>query len=78
MKKKELKYLGLDALRFSPASKYTAKIKHQLTAFAVLLVPRRIEYWIYEPAILTKAQRKKLGVIGWKKFTIKVKEGDRG
>lgn len=45
--------------------------------FAVL-VNDATEYWKYNPSFLTPAQRKKIGVQGWKKIQIEVWSGDKG
>ena len=37
-----------------------------------------VEYWHYDPAILTKKQLKTLGILSWKKINIAVKGSDRG
>lgn len=37
-----------------------------------------IEYWKYSPALLTIKQKKQLGIVGWKRVEVMVKDGDNG
>jgi hypothetical protein len=42
------------------------------------LIGRRTEYWAYDPAVLNTKQRKQLGVLSWKRFHVKIEDGDNG
>lgn len=53
------------------------KVNDVLHGFAVR-INERVEYWAYDPGVLTRAQQKKLGIIGWKKIAVRVKERTRG
>lgn len=51
-----------------------------LIGYAVLLDGKkpRIEYWAYNPSILTKLQREKLGICGWKTICVTVMRDQHG
>lgn len=57
-------------------------LSHWLIGFAVVMRDlysgQSIEFWKYDPALLTVKQRKAIGVIGWKKICVAAKEGDNG
>lgn len=62
----------------SPKPLKKLKWKPMLRGFAVLFTDGRVEYWVYDPAILTNKQRKRISIAAWKKIELKISGKDRG
>lgn len=80
-KGKKIRVTGLDVKGKRIKETFTLKVLAPiLVGYAVRFSGgfHKVEYWQYDPAMLTKRQLKQLNIQGWKKFSIAVKDTDRG
>lgn len=67
----------MSPLKKSPTIRRKSDLAGFLTGFAVV-VGERIEFWAYDPGVLTVKQRKLLCITAWKKFSVEVKKTSNG